>query len=124
MEPHQPQRNVFVFDTPEQMALAAAERFVEAANDHDRFSVALAGGNTPRRVYELLGSEQFKHLIDWSRVHLFFGDERCVPPTHPESNYRMVYDALISKVAIPPENVKRIAAKRIRSKVHKLTKMN
>ena len=110
MEPHQTYRNVFVFDTPEQMATAAAARFVEAAkSQHDRFSVALAGGNTPRRVYELLGSEQFKHLIDWSRVYLFFGDERCVSPTHSDSNYRMVYDALISKVAIPPENVKRIA---------------
>lgn len=103
---------VLVFDTPEQVALAAAERFLayakEAIAQHGRFSVALAGGNTPRRVYELLASEPFKNLIDWSRVHLFFGDERSVPPNHPESNYAMVYAALISKIDIQPSNVHRI----------------
>ena len=104
--------NVFVFDTPEQLALAAAERFVEY--DHafhgelDRFSVALAGGNTPRRVYELLATERFKHRVEWPQVHLFFGDERCVPPDHPDSNYLMAYETLISKVPIPAKNVHRI----------------
>lgn len=104
--------SVLVFDTPEQVALAAAERFVEYAQeaivDHGVFSVALAGGNTPRRVYELLASDPFKNRIEWSRVHLFFGDERCVPPHHPDSNYGMVYAALISKIDIRPPNVHRI----------------
>lgn len=105
--------NVSVFETPEQLALAAAERFVEYARDfHDEqesFSVALAGGRTPKRVYELLATEQFKDRVAWSRVHLFFGDERCVPPDHPDSNYLMAFRALLSKVPIPAANVYRIA---------------
>ena len=104
--------NISVFDTPEQLAVAAAERFVECAREFhgtlERFSVALAGGNTPRRVYELLATDRFKNRIDWPQVYLFFGDERSVPPDHPESNYRTVYESLISKVPIPPKNVHRI----------------
>src|SRR6266446_4381642 len=104
--------NVFVFETPEQLAIAAAERFVNYEypfhGEPDRFSVALAGGNTPRRVYELLATERFKHRVEWAKVDLFFGDERCVPPDHPDSNYGMAYETLISKVAIPAQNVRRI----------------
>src|SRR5205823_13539087 len=99
-------------DTPEQLALAAAERFVEyakeAIGDHGLFSVALAGGNTPRRVYELLATEDFKSRLGWPDVHLFFGDERCVPPDDPASNYRMIRAAMISKIPIPSSNVHRI----------------
>jgi len=106
-------RNILIFDNSEQLAEAAAERFVSDAQDaitrHGRFSVALAGGNTPKRVYELLASEPYVSRIDWSSVHLFFGDERCVPPDHADSNYRMVNESLISRVSIPPENVHCIA---------------
>jgi 6-phosphogluconolactonase len=106
------QSNLFVFETPEQLALAAAERFVKYAGEFrgatERFRVALAGGNTPRRVYELLATGGFRDRVDWSQVHLFFGDERCVPPEHPDSNYSMVYEALILKVPIPAKNVHRI----------------
>jgi 6-phosphogluconolactonase len=101
--------NLCVFDTPEQVARAAAERFVNygvaSIGDHGSFAVALAGGSTPRRTYELLGADEFKSRIDWSRVHLFFGDERMVSPDSLESNYRMANDALISRVAIPAKNV-------------------
>lgn len=100
--------SISVFDNAEQLAIAAAERFVEEASRSNRFSVALAGGRTPKRVYELLASDQFKNQIGWSRIHLFFGDERCVPPNHADSNYRMVYDALISRVKIPTGNIRRI----------------
>lgn len=104
--------NVFVFDTPEQLALAAAERFVECEYAFhgalDRFSATLAGGNTPKRVHELLATERFKSRVEWQQVHLFFGDERPIPPDHPESNYAMAYEALISKVPIPAKNVRRI----------------
>jgi 6-phosphogluconolactonase len=104
--------NVFVFDTPEQVAVAAAERFVEYEypfhGELDWFSVALAGGNTPKRVYELLATERFAQRVEWPQVDLFFGDERCVPPDHPDSNYAMVYEALISNVEIPAKNVHRI----------------
>ncbi|MGH9872678.1 MAG: 6-phosphogluconolactonase [Pyrinomonadaceae bacterium] len=108
----EPQSNISVFDTSEQLAVAAAERFVECAYEFhgtlDRFSVALAGGNTPRRVYELLARDRFKNRIEWSQVYLFFGDERCVPPDHPDSNYAVAYRALISTVPIPAINVHRI----------------
>lgn len=105
-------KNLYVFDTPEQLALAAAHQFMEYANEvlaqRGRFSVALAGGKTPKRVYELLASGQSRDRVDWSKVHVFFGDERAVPPDHPESNYGMAVESLISKVPIPAENVRRI----------------
>lgn len=104
---------VLLFDSPEQLAIVAAERFVECAEEvlreSDRFCVVLAGGNTPRRVYQLLASEPFNSRLDLSKVHLFFGDERAVPSDHPDSNYAMVYETLISRVAIPARNVHRIA---------------
>jgi 6-phosphogluconolactonase len=106
------QSNIFIFETPEQLAVAAAERFVEYSNElrdmTERFSVALAGGNTPRQVYELLATERFKNRVEWPQVHFFFGDERCVPPEHPDSNYAMAYEALISTVPIPAKNVHRM----------------
>ena len=104
--------DISVYDTPEQVAAAAAERFVEcsqaAVDARGVCSVALSGGNTPRRVYELLATEQFSDRVEWSLVNLFFGDERAVPPDHLDSNYRMVHEALISRVAIPAANVHRL----------------
>ena len=106
-------QNILIFDTPELLAEAAAGRFVNLAQEsitqRGRFSVALAGGNTPGRVYGLLASERFKGRVEWPKVHLFFGDERCVPPDHPDSNYRMANEALITHVPIPPANVHRMA---------------
>ena len=94
------------------MARGAAERFVElgqaAIDARGCFSVGLAGGSTPKRAYELLASEAYREQLNWSKVHIFFGDERCVPPDHSESNYRMANEALISRVSIPPPNVHRI----------------
>jgi 6-phosphogluconolactonase len=104
---------ISVLDTSESLAFAAAERFVECAEeslrDSDCFCVVLAGGNTPRRVYQMLATEPFNSRMDWSKVHLFFGDERAVPADHPDSNYAMVYETLISKIAIPAQNVHRIS---------------
>ncbi len=112
MQSLETQSNCFVFDTPEQVALAAAEKFAAYAQaaiaDHRVFSVALSGGNTPKRVYELLASAPRKDSVEWPRVHLFFGDERAVPPKHPDSNYRMVFEALISRVPISASNVHRV----------------
>jgi 6-phosphogluconolactonase len=70
--------------------------------------LVLAGGRTPRGVYRLLGSKGFRSQIEWDRLELFWGDERCVPPDHPASNYGMVRDELISRVTIPPGSVHRI----------------
>src|SRR5580765_3973105 len=103
------QANVFVCNTPEELALAAAERLTDYERawrgTGERFSLVLAGGQTPRRIYELLATDSFKARLEWDQVDLFFGDERCVPPDHPESNYAMAYQALIFHVPIPPQNV-------------------
>jgi len=94
------------------MSQAAARRFVKLASQaieaRKRFLVALSGGNTPRPLYELLATEAFAGKIEWTRVETFFTDERCVPPDHPDSNYRMARLALLDKVPIPPGNVHRI----------------
>ncbi|MDQ3696686.1 MAG: 6-phosphogluconolactonase, partial [Gemmatimonadota bacterium] len=68
------------------------------------FTVALAGGSTPRRTYELL-AEQHGNDLAWERVDVYFGDERCVPPQDAESNFALAYDALLSRVLIPAANV-------------------
>lgn len=91
------------------LARRAAELIVRAAQQTDaRFSVALSGGSTPERLYALLAVPEFASQIVWSRVHIFWGDERCVPPDHPDSNYRMARETLLGRVPIPPENVHRI----------------
>jgi len=104
--------HVFVFDDAESVARAAAARVAELARESIKarglFTIALSGGNTPRRVYGLLADEGFGEGIDWPSVHVFFGDERMVPPDHAESNYRMANEALLARVPIPPVNVHRI----------------
>ncbi len=80
-----------------------------AVNEFGRFCVALSGGNTPRGLYELLAQEPAASL-PWDKIHIFFGDERHVPQDNPDSNYRMVRETLISKVAIPEANVHRVRA--------------
>ena len=94
------------------LARAAAEHFValaqEAVSARGRFAVALAGGSTPRAMYALLATGEFAPRVDWTRVHIFWGDERCVPPDHPDSNYRMAREALLDHVPIPSDHVHRI----------------
>src|SRR5438067_11617797 len=102
-------RQILIFDNAADVARAAADRCVEIAHAaidaRGRFSVALAGGSTPKRAYELLASDDYKAQLDWSKVHIFFGDERCVPPDDAESNYRMANDAVLARVAIPSQNI-------------------
>lgn len=101
-----------VLESDQEVARAAANSFVDIAlssvSTLGRFSVVLSGGSTPRRTYELLASKEYRDRIPWPKVHIFFGDERCVPPTDPASNYRMADEALISLLPIPAENVHRI----------------
>lgn len=101
--------DIHIFETPDDVAEAAAERFVNLVDDCVQrkgfFSIALAGGNTPRRLYELLATDAFKGKIDWSRTHIFFGDERAAPLNHADSNFHMANEALLKKVSIPSENV-------------------
>lgn len=101
-----------VFPGREQLIQAAADKFVRVAAKaiatQGRFSVALSGGSTPRPLYALLGSEIFAGRVDWSRAHLFWGDERCVPPEDPRSNYHLVRETLLKIVPLPPEHIHRI----------------
>ena len=94
------------------LAEAAAARFVAAAGDaidsHGQFVVALSGGSTPRDTYLLLGTEALVSRVMWSRVQVLWGDERCVPPDHIESNYRMARETLLERVPIPAANVHRV----------------
>jgi|ERR1044071_914866 6-phosphogluconolactonase len=103
---------VLIFDSPDEVTQAAAARFVElgqaAIAERGRFTVALSGGSTPKRVYELLASESYREQLEWSKVHIFFGDERCVPPDDAESNYRMANEALLSCVDLPAKNIHRM----------------
>ena len=105
-------RDIRIFETAEEVARAAADYFAEIAEKsisaEGRFSVALAGGSTPRRTYQLLASEEYRNRVPWSQVHIFFGDERSVPATHPDSNYRMAEEAMISLLPIPALNVHRM----------------
>src|SRR5438067_1605611 len=103
---------VEVLPTREALMEAAAARFVSAAGAalqaSGRFVVALAGGSTPKALYALLASAPWAGRVDWSRVHVFWGDERCVPPDDPASNYRMAREALLAHVAVAEGNVHRI----------------
>jgi 6-phosphogluconolactonase len=95
------------------VARAAAERLEtlarEATAARGRFAVALSGGSTPRTLFALLAREPFRSAVAWERVEVFWGDERCVPPTHADSNYRMAREVLLDAVPIPAERVHRIA---------------
>ena len=99
---------------PDQEALAheAARRFTslarEAVDSRGRASVALSGGSTPRRLFALLAAEPYCNQIPWEQLHLFWADERCVPPEDDGSNYRLVQEILISRVPIPPDQVHRM----------------
>lgn len=87
---------------------AAAERVATLAQTRDPFTMALSGGSTPRRLYEVLAAPPFRERVPWGRVHVFWGDERCVPPDHSDSNYRLAREALLDKIPILAENVHRI----------------
>lgn len=94
------------------LARAAAVHIAEVAQAsialNRRFSLALSGGQTPIPAYRLLATPEFATQIDWKHVHLFWSDERCVPPEHPESNYRAAWSAFVDHVPISMDNVHRI----------------
>ena len=79
-----------------------------AVAERGRFAIALSGGSTPRPIYARLATGAYAERIDWPRVHIFFGDERCVPPDDSRSNYRMAREALLDHVPLPPGNIHRI----------------
>src|SRR5687768_5326683 len=99
-----------IVPTADLPALAAewlAQALVDEAEACDRVTVGLAGGSTPRAMHEALACSS---AVPWLKVHVFFGDERAVPPDHPDSNYRMAKESLLDRVAIPPAQVHRMQA--------------
>ena len=106
-------RQVLICHNAEELSQQAAERFIllaqEAITRSGRFIVALAGGSTPRALYSLLPMPGYNERIPWAQIHLYWGDERCVPPHHPDSNFLMVQKTLLAHITIPQENCHRIA---------------
>lgn len=104
-------RQIEIFSTPHELAEHVAEWFVIAAKEaiasRQQFTVAFAGGSTPRLLYEQIAAV-YADDIEWDKVFCFWGDERYVPPDHPDSNYRMVRETLLNQVAIPDQNVQRM----------------
>jgi 6-phosphogluconolactonase len=102
---------IIVPDAPA-LARQAAQRFTDLAGQaielRGRFTAALSGGSTPGALYRLLAAEPYRSQISWEHVHLFWADERCVPPRDPGSNYHLAYENLIARTPIRPENVHRV----------------
>jgi len=100
-----------VADAPS-IALAAAEKIIELADtaisQRGVFSIALSGGSTPKTLFQLLATDFYIKRIDWKNWQIYFGDERCVPPAHPDSNFRMASQALLDHVDIPPDHIHRM----------------
>jgi len=109
-------RVILGFRDADEVAHHVAREFVRraraAVEDSGVFRVALAGGSTPRRAYELLAEPALSPQVDWESTHVFFGDERSVPPDHPDSNYRSAFLALLSKVGVPEAQVHRMQGER------------
>lgn len=102
---------IHIFDDLEELSRAAAYLFIVQAEqsiaERDRFLVALNGGGTPTRLFQLLATED-REKVNWSKVHIFWGDERCVPPDDAGSSYGQARDILLSHVLIPDSNIHRI----------------
>jgi len=107
---------VRIFPDIHALSHAAADMFRllsrKAVSDHGRFTTALSGGSTPKELYTLLAEKPYSDQIDWARVRPFWVDERCVPREHEDSNFKLVHEVLLSRVAIPEENVHRIKGER------------
>jgi 6-phosphogluconolactonase len=104
------QPEIRILHTPQDLFQAAASEFAALAaaaiDDHTKFTVALSGGSTPKSLYSVLANA----ALPWEKIFFFWGDERHVPPDHPDSNYRMARADLLSKVPVPPGNIFRIRA--------------
>jgi 6-phosphogluconolactonase len=115
----QQEAEILVVPDPVALAREAARRFADLAREavaaRGRFSAVLSGGSTPGALYRLLAEAPYRTQIPWPKVHLFWGDERCVPPDDvrpddwpPSSNYQLAHETLIAHVSIPEENIHRV----------------
>jgi 6-phosphogluconolactonase len=104
-------KEIRTLTTPQELFAASAEEVFraaeEAVKERGRFTIALSGGSTPKSLYTLLATNA-RIALPWDRMFFFWGDERHVPPTDPESNYRMANEAMLSKVPVPASNIFRI----------------
>ena len=112
--PRAPHGVLQIYEDADQLAGEAARRFAAIATETvERFgqmSVALSGGGTPKAMFVKLAQEPYRSLVPWKSTHVFWADERCVPPSHPDSNYRLAMELLLSRVPIPATNIYRIPA--------------
>lgn len=113
-EMNQGSNEVRVFDDVASLVRATADEILTIARDavgaRGRFIWALAGGSTPRDVYRLLAGDPYRERMPWNAIHCFWGDERHVPPDHPDSNYRMAREAMLDAVPLPAGNIHRVPA--------------
>lgn len=104
--------HIRIFPTGDEMGVSASNIFYESAqraiDARGVFHVALSGGSTPVHMYKKIRVDERIAQIDWGHVHVFWGDERCVPPTHPDSNYRLANDELLRFLPVPIENIHRM----------------
>ena len=114
MNSRAPDPDFVVLPDREAVSHAAAQHFVTLAAGSAQtgpFTVALSGGSTPRRLFEMLASVPYRTRVPWPQVHFFWGDERCVSPDHADSNYRMAREALLDQIDVPPQNVHRVRSR-------------
>lgn len=105
-------KKIHAYPNKDKLVAAITERVIseigQAIQERGLCNIALAGGNTPREIYSKLAESTYQDRVDWNRLHLFWGDERMVPPEHQDSNFRMVQETLLDHVRIPDGNVHRI----------------
>lgn len=105
---------VRVYADAGEVAHEAARHFAALAGQFvrqtGRFTVVLSGGATPKAMFAALAAEPFASSLPWPHIYFFWGDERCVPPDHADSNYRMAHETLLAKVPVPPQNIFRVPA--------------
>ena len=106
------EKRIHVYLNKEKLVAATAERVInligQAIQENGLCNIALAGGNTPHEVYSMLAANSYRDRVDWNGLHIFWGDERMVPPEHQDSNFRMVQQTLLEHIKIPDGNVHRI----------------
>ncbi|MCX6149346.1 MAG: 6-phosphogluconolactonase [Ignavibacteriales bacterium] len=103
-------QKIKIFPSIEKLAINSAEFLkskIEKIPDGNFFTMALSGGSTPKQIFKYI-SENYSGKINWNKIKLFWVDERCVPPDHIDSNYKMIYDSFLVKVPIPEKNIFRI----------------
>lgn len=103
----QMKENLKIYDTPKETAEAFGDYLMECAQGKEAFHCALSGGSTPKILFDYL-SAKYSDSALWAAIHFYWGDERCVPPTDDESNYKMTKERLFDKATIPEENIHRI----------------